>query len=111
MRADLDTSLAALRKTFSDKRDKYAAHEAARPILQQLASSPEAFGEILRRHLQTADAFDRMHYPVVSLEIETNRHFGLVANCWIPLPNRDTDMSTKAIHHHGSMLLTTVTSF
>jgi hypothetical protein len=34
-----------------------------------------------------------------------------VLNCWIPLPNRDTDLTTKAIHHHGDMLLSTVTIF
>jgi hypothetical protein len=48
---------------------------------------------------------------VVGLDIELNHLFGLVANCWIPLPNRATDVSTKAIHHHGDMLLSTVTAF
>jgi len=34
-----------------------------------------------------------------------------VTNCWIPLPERQSDISTKAIHHHGNMLLSTVTAF
>ncbi|HVS29612.1 MAG TPA: hypothetical protein VHE14_08660, partial [Solirubrobacteraceae bacterium] len=35
----------------------------------------------------------------------------LVANAWIPLPDRRTDLSTKSIHHHGELLLTTATAF
>jgi hypothetical protein len=45
------------------------------------------------------------------MEITTNPSFGLVANCWIPLPDRATNISTKAIHHHGDMLLSTATIF
>lgn len=109
--ADLSTHLTALRNAFAGTKDKYASHERARPVLQEMAASPSVFTAILTNHLERADALDRMHYPVVSLDIETNTHFGLVANCWIPLPDRDTNISTKAIHHHGSMLLTTVTAF
>jgi hypothetical protein len=111
MAADLDGYRRALRQAFSGSRDKYVAHQNARPILQDLAASPTALTGIFEQHLASPEALDRRHYPVVSLEVETNKHFGLVANCWIPLPDGDTDMSTKAIHHHGSMLLTTVTAF
>ena len=111
MATDLAGYLTALRKAFTSSNDKYVGHERARPILQELAASPTALTSMIERHLALDDALDRRHYPVVSLEVETNKHFGLVANCWIPLPDGDTDMSTKAIHHHGSMLLTTVTAF
>lgn len=47
----------------------------------------------------------------MAFELEANPYFDLVINCWIPLPNRATDVSTKAIHHHGPMLLTTATVF
>lgn len=111
MSTELSGSLAALRRVFASYRDKYAAHEHAAPILQDMAASRAFFTEVLERHLDRPDALTVKHYPVVSLDIETNAHFGLVANCWIPLPDGNTDMSTKAIHHHGDMLLTTVTAF
>jgi hypothetical protein len=111
MSSNLSSCLAGLREVFTQNADKYAAHRAAAPILQDIAASPAIFTEILERHFARADALTQKHYPVVSVEIDTNPHFGLVANCWIPLPDRDTDMSTKAIHHHGDMLLTTVTAF
>lgn len=111
MSSELSSCLAGLRAAFGDGRDKYAAHERARPVLLDMAASPDVLTAILDRHLADADALTVRHYPVVSLDIETNAHFGLVANCWIPLPDRDTNMSTKAIHHHGQMLLTTVTAF
>jgi hypothetical protein len=109
--ASFESLLAALRAAFASGADKYAAHERATPVLLEMAASPSVFTAILSRHLERVDALTMRHYPVVSLEIESNPHFGLVANCWIPLPDRDVDMSTKAIHHHGQMLLTTVTAF
>ena len=109
--SQLSPFLEALRAAFGDGRDKYAAHERSTPILQDLAASPEAFTEILMRHLALPDALTRMHYPVVSFDIEANMYFGLVANCWIPRLGGGTNLSTKAIHHHGQMLLTTVTAF
>jgi len=66
---------------------------------------------LLRLHLQKPGSLNTLHYPVVGIDIALNEHFSLVANCWIPLPDRASDMSTKAIHHHGDMLLTTVTAF
>src|SRR5579862_3746967 len=109
--SDLSSCLVALRAAFTDTRDKYSAHERARAVLLDMAASPAVLTALLDRHLSGAGALGAGHYPVVSLDIETNAHFGLVANCWIPLPDRDTNMTTKAIHHHGQLLLTTVTAF
>jgi hypothetical protein len=111
MTTQLSSHLTALRKVFAQVKDKHRAHQQAAPILQDMAATPATFTAILQNHFKTDAALSRQHYPVVSLDIETNKYFGLVANCWIPLPDADTDMSTKAIHHHGSMLLTTVTAF
>jgi hypothetical protein len=108
---NLSSYLAALRRAFDSVRDKYAAHDLARPILQDMADSRPVFTDILRKHLSRPDALTQRHYPVISLDIEHNANFGLVANCWFPLPDGNTNMSTKAIHHHGNMLLTTVTAF
>jgi hypothetical protein len=111
MSSSLSSYVNGLREAFGRGADKYAAHDRARPVLLDMAGSPGVFTEILGRHLEGVEALNARHYPVVSLEIESNAHFGLVANCWIPLPDHDTDTSTKAIHHHGQLLLTTVTAF
>ena len=67
--------------------------------------------EVLRKHLNTQGVLSNRNYPVVGLDLVLNPYYGLVANCWIPLPGGETDISTKSIHHHGEMLLTTVTAF
>jgi|SRR5688572_8109029 hypothetical protein len=109
--ADFSSYVAAIRAAFAGSTSKHDAHERARPILQDMAASRPAFTGIIEHHLERPDALSISHYPVVSFDIESNPDFGLVANCWIPLPNGETNMSTKAIHHHGDMLLTTVTAF
>ena len=48
---------------------------------------------------------------MVGFEIASTPDFELVANAWLPLPNGDTNVSTKSIHHHGEMLLSTATIF
>jgi hypothetical protein len=47
----------------------------------------------------------------VAIPIALNPWFSIYANCWIPLPDGNTNLSTKAIHHHGKLLLSTVTLF
>ncbi|MES1254415.1 MAG: hypothetical protein ABUS56_02325 [Acidobacteriota bacterium] len=111
MPSTLSSHLAGLRQAFAASADKYAAHARAASVLQDMAATPTVLTEILRRHLAAPAVLNASHYPVVSCDIETNVHFGLVANCWIPLPDHGTDMTTKAIHHHGQLLLTTVTAF
>jgi hypothetical protein len=110
MPADLASSIAALRSTFASFSDKYEAHRRASRILQDMAAAPAILTSVLERHLARPDALSRGNYPVVSLHIDANAHFELVANCWIALPNGETNLSTKAIHHHGDMILTTVTA-
>jgi hypothetical protein len=107
----MDRYVRALTKTFSTAGDKHLAHRQGAAILQDMAGDPAALSEAFRRHLLSENALGRRHYPVVSVLVESNPHFELVANCWIPLPDQATDVTTKAIHHHGTMLLTTVTAF
>ncbi len=105
----LHTYLRALRETFRSQRDKYSAHDRARPILADIAADRSFMTEALEAHLRKPGALRALNYPVVAVDIELNADFGLLLNCWIPLPDGDTDMSTKAIHHHGHMLLSTTT--
>lgn len=100
-----------LEKLFRDTRDRYAAHEAAIPILTEASCDPAFLTSILRQQLKRPGGLESTHYPVLAIPIAQTRDFELVANCWIPLPDATTSLSTKSIHHHGKMLLTTVTAF
>lgn len=103
--------LEALRKIFTNTRDKHESNHLARNVLEDMSGDPSFFTAALEKHLTSPGSLNTMHYPVVGIDIDLNPFFGLVANCWIPLPDRQTDISTKAIHHHGDMLLSTVTAF
>jgi hypothetical protein len=103
--------LDALKKIFASAPNKHEANYRSRAVLEDMSNDPGFFTSVLEKHLRTAGSLNTKHYPVVGIDIELNHLFGLVANCWIPLPDRATDVSTKAIHHHGDMLLSTVTAF
>jgi hypothetical protein len=105
---DAENALLAVFKRAPDKRE---ANRAAKPILEQLTREPEFLTAVLERYLATPGSLDKTNYPVVGIDIALNPWFGLVANCWIPLPGHETHLSTKAIHHHGPMLLSTATLF
>jgi hypothetical protein len=101
----------SLKQIFSSAPNKHEANFRSQAVLEDMSNDPSFFRSVLEKHLQTPGSLNTKHYPVVGIDIELNHLFGLVANCWIPLPNRATDVSTKAIHHHGEMLLSTVTAF
>ncbi len=107
----LPRQIEALTEIFRTSRNKHESHFRSRDVLKQMASDPSVLASIFEKHLARPGVLNGGHYPVIGIEIELNAHYGLVANCWIPLPDRRTDVSTKAIHHHGEMLLTTVTAF
>lgn len=111
MSAVVEQAVEALRQIFARHKDKRTAHAESRTVLEQLSRDPAFLRGILARYLSVPANYDRGHYPVIALPIAINPDFELVANCWIPLPNRDVTLSTKAIHHHGNMLLSTVTVF
>lgn len=96
---------------FKTSATKHEANERARPVMEQLSREPAFLAAVLERYLETPGALDKKNYPVVGISIALNPYFGLVANCWIPLPSRETHIATKAIHHHGDMLLSTATIF
>jgi hypothetical protein len=100
-----------LTRLFREAPSKHDAHARSRPLLHEMACDRAFQTAALARHLQTPGALARKNYPTVTLSVALTAEFGLHMNCWIPLPGRQTDVSTKAIHHHGNMLLTTATAF
>lgn len=111
MTSKRDKYIGQLRKIFRDSRDKHEANYRSTEVLAEMSNDPGFFTEVLERHVKNPANLTTLHYPVVGIDIELNEDFGLVANCWIPLPDNAANISTKAIHHHGDMLLSTVTAF
>jgi len=105
--ARLRESVDELGKLFGRDSNKYSIHRSAKPLLEQFSRDEKILPAILEHHIRNGDLFRTRHYPVVSVRIASNAHFDLVANCWIPLPDGGTNLSTKAIHHHGALLLST----
>ncbi len=103
--------LREMKAVFAGAKDKHEANYQSTNLMAEMSGDAEFFSEILSKHLEKAGNLNTLHYPVVGIDVELNEYFGLVANCWIPLADKRTNMSTKAIHHHGDMLLTTATAF
>lgn len=103
--------LAELTRIFKKVPSKRQAHGRCRPVLEEMTTDLPFLSEVFRRGLSDPQVLNSRNYPVVSFNVKLNPDYHLVANCWIPLPGRQTDFSTKAIHHHGTMLLTTATAF
>lgn len=103
--------LQRLEDIFKSTSSKHDAHTLSAPVLKELAHDDAFLTEALRRQIGSPDGLNVRHYPVLALPVASNPYFDLVINCWIPLPTRETDLSTKAIHHHGELLLTTATAF
>jgi hypothetical protein len=103
--------IAKLDAIFQSNRDKYAAHRASVPVLEKVAADNSFMTGVLRNYVSNAENLNRANFPVPGINLELNPYYNLVVNCWIPLATRQTNVSTKAIHHHGNMLLTTATAF
>src|SRR5437773_4213341 len=103
--------IAELKLIFRQPRDKHEAHRKSLPMLKNMAADDAYLTSVLRAYVKDPANLNKGNFPVPGINIELNPYFNLVANCWIPLPKRQTNVSTKAIHHHGNMLLTTATAF
>ncbi|MEP6705362.1 MAG: hypothetical protein ABJB34_11205, partial [Acidobacteriota bacterium] len=111
MNSRRDKYIGQLKTIFREARDKHEANRKSSDVLAEMSTDPVFLTEILERHVSKPENLNTLHYPVLGIDVELNEDFGLVANCWIPLPDSAADISTKAIHHHGDMLLSTVTAF
>lgn len=103
--------LKELRRIFRSAPNKHEAHRRSRAVLQDISTDRNFLRAVLQRYLSMPKILNSKNYPVIGVEVDLNPDYHLVANCWIPLPDRQTDISTKAIHHHGTMLMTSGTVF
>ena len=97
---------------FKNNIDRYQAHEKSKPILEKMSNSTAFLYDIIRSNL--LDPFfliKSRHYSTLSMTIFENSDFSFVVNIFPPLPDRRTDVSFQSIHHHGSLLLSSVAAF
>src|SRR5690348_14129183 len=100
-----------LARLFQSTRTRHDAHEQSRGVMAEMAADPTFVTDFLRAALAKPTTFNSNSAPIIGFPIEINPDYSLIANCWLPLPNRATDLSTKAIHHHGLLLITSTTAF
>src|SRR5262249_52931231 len=100
-----------LHQIFRRAPSRHQAHQESIPVLEAMSADPEFLTDALRAYLTQASALNRKLYPVIAITIEANDDYSLLINCWLPLPDRATDTSTKPIHHHGDLLITSATAF
>lgn len=110
-RFDLRQAKRELDRCFA-RRDLRAAHLDARYLLSRLAATDAALHEIFTKCLLAPGFLESKRInPVVALPIFETAAYTLVANVWIPRPDGRTDLSHQSIHHHGNLLLTSVSAF
>ena len=100
---------ARLDAVFHSAPSKHDAHRTSAPIVRGLIADEVFLTEVLADYVGRPDSLDRGNYPVVTIEVDSNPYYDLIVHCWIPLPSGESDISTKSIHHHGELLLTTGT--
>jgi hypothetical protein len=109
MKKTLTEYLEKLNVLFSNNNDLYKAHELSKGILKEMADNTELFHEIIKKNLMKEGfLLSKRNNPVIALEIEKTSSYTLVANCWMPLPDGNTNLTHQSIHHHGGLLLTSV---
>lgn len=92
--------------------ERYEAHKKSASILRKMSQDMSLVHEIIKNNLENPEFLKKTrHYPTIAFPIEENNEFGMVMNCFLPVPDRSTNISFQSIHHHGNLLLTTVSCF
>ena len=109
MKKSLEEQVKKITSFFEKNNDLYKAHALAAPVLKEMASDMDIFHKIIKKNLLGNNflSLGRIN-PVIALEINKNDYYTLVANCWLPLPDKNPDTTHQSIHHHGNLLLTSV---
>ena len=108
MEINLNGYVEKLKSIFHDN-DYRMAHQKAKDVLLEMAKDKIILFDIIRQNLSTPGFFSQKRInPVIAFEINKNKDFSITAHCWMPLPDRATDISHQSVHHHGRLLLTSV---
>lgn len=105
----IETCIRGLRETFSSTTDRYRAHERSRRVLADLAAVPDLLPQLLQHHLAAPGSLNLTHFPMPGIEVVRDHAFTLAAHVWFGgLPQLAAGRSMTCVHHHGTLLLTTL---
>lgn len=108
----IQESLATIKKIFAETDDRYEVQARCKPILEKLSGSRDFLYSVIRQNLSDQAFLNKKrHYSTLSMTISESPEFSFVMNIFPPLPDRQTDISFQSIHHHGTLLLSTVSVF
>jgi hypothetical protein len=96
-------------KIFKRAPDKHEAHRRSVALLADMSGDPALVTSALAAYLRQPGVLNTRNYPVVGIPVALNEWFDLVLHGWIARPDRSAKISSKAIHHHGELLLTSAT--
>ncbi|MBC7451715.1 MAG: hypothetical protein H7259_09530, partial [Cytophagales bacterium] len=97
---DYSESLTAIFKRLQPRE----AHMEAKELLLEMAKDADVFMEIVRRNILSPGFFSiKRNNPVIVLSIADNPYITIVANFWLPLPDRAINISHQSVHHHGKL--------
>lgn len=100
-----------LKKIFSQG-DRYKAHRDTAPVLLEMAKDRKFLFEVIKKNLRDSKFISRnRHHPTIDFPIMEDENFSMTTNCFPSLPNKATNISHQCVHHHGKLLLSTVSVF
>lgn len=98
-------------KNFECKGLKIDAHKSSHRLLELASHDKNIFSEIIHFSASKLGFLSGKNPPTIGLEVFRDKNFQLIANFWIPLPKNIEPQSVTYLHHHGSLILSTVTAF
>lgn len=105
----IESCVRGLREAFSSTTDRYRSHERSRQVLADFASAPDLLPRLLQHHLATPGSLNLTHFPMPGIEVVRDPAFTLAAHVWFGgLPQHAAGRSMTCVHHHGTLLLTTL---
>lgn len=113
MTPNLDIYLDEIKSFFKNKNNtRYLAHQKAQEVLKKMSSDTQIIGEIIKKNISNPEFLKKKrHYPTMAMLIFEDTSFSFYLNIFPPLPDRRTDISSQSIHHHGKLILSTVSAF
>lgn len=98
-----------IRKIFQNSKSQYEAHLKSHVILYRMAKEKEVLFEILKKNMLRPGFFMQTGCsPDFQMNLFDDTRFSLYATFFVPLPDKRTNISYHAMHHHSDHILSTV---
>ncbi|MBI2269187.1 MAG: hypothetical protein HYU69_02400 [Bacteroidetes bacterium] len=96
---------------FAGTANRYKAHKLAAPILLEMSRDKSFMHDVIRHNFSQPGYWNRKRlYNTLMFDVVVTSDFHIVVNIFPALPDKAADVTFQSIHHHGGMLLTTVSA-